>query len=185
MCTCLLSSISIVVNSVLHLPTVSRATFLAAPAFLLCLWWLGVYCSAKMAWAEWRLSLEKTKLLWLQAGEKRMSDGKQALGVGRRGRVKAGEILLVLACGRQLACLCDINFLFFLQHGKPLASWPSQIQIDVPRQAKPTAFLYSISTFYTQGSLSQMAFFYHLCISIILNLLSPASTWSQRKSKWI
>lgn len=105
--------------------------------------------------AEWRLSLEKTKLLWLQAGERRMSDGKQVLGVGRRGRVKSGEILLVLACGRQLACLCHINFLLHAAW-KPLASWPSQI--DVPRQAKPTAALYSISIFYTQGSLSQMAF---------------------------
>lgn len=42
-----------------------------------------------------------------------MPDGKQALGVGRRGRVKAGKALLVLACGRQLACLCDISFLLF------------------------------------------------------------------------
>lgn len=44
-----------------------------------------------------------------------------SMGVGRRGRVKAGEVLLVLACGRQLACLCDINFLL-LAVWKPLAS---------------------------------------------------------------
>ena len=64
--------------------------------------------------------MEKTKLPWLQAGEKRMLDGKQALGVGRGDRRKGG-FLLVLVRGRQLACLCDINFLL-VAAWKPLAS---------------------------------------------------------------
>lgn len=129
-------------------------------------WLLQPFCSAsgslgsivQQRWPEvngdyhWR----KQSCCGCRLGKSGCQMGNKRWGWGGEIEEKGG-FLLVLAHGRQLACLCDINF-FLVTVWKPLASWPSQIQTDVPRQTQPTAAPYSI-IFYTQRSLSQMAFF--------------------------
>lgn len=67
--------------------------------------------------------------------------GKRGCQMGNKhwgwgGRPKKRGVSACIGTRRQLACSCDIDFLL-ITAWKPLASWPSQIQTDVPRQTSP------------------------------------------------
>lgn len=67
-------------------------------------------------------------------GKRGCQMGNKHLGWG--GEAEEKGLSTCIGTWQQLACLCDINFLF-ITVWKPLASWTSQIQTDVPRQTSP------------------------------------------------
>lgn len=135
-----------------------------------------------MAWDEWRLSLEKTKVLWLQAGEKRTSDGKWALGVGRGDRRKGGFCLYWHVAGSLHAWVILTSF--SLQRGSLWHPDPRKYKQMSPGRPSPL-LLPAASTSFTHRVLYHNWLFHHLCISIVLNSLlpPPPSTQSQRKGE--
>lgn len=136
-----------------------------------------------MSWDVRRLSLEKTKLPRLQAGEKRMSDGKQAFGEGRQ---KKRGFPLVLAHGSSLHA-CVILTSFSLQCGNLWHPEPRKYKQMSPGRPAHCCSLQHRHLLHARFFITN-SFFCHLCISIILNSFPPPpptpyslfSTQSQR-----